>query len=224
MKVRIICTLTAAVLLSTACSANTASKTSETTASAVIDKSDYKLTRIESDMLLYEDLDSLEKDSDCIIIGEISDVSQDIEREYSGQFDKNIVTNVCTAGKIKVIKAIKGELEENQEITLMQRYAYVDETKQLISFSNATPMVKGDKWIFFMSKGYEDEFWLTGDYTARYPLPEIFDDSMLINMKKDNFSDASLLDKIPSEKIGVYQKECFDVSLYSEILKKYNIG
>lgn len=82
---------------------------------------------------------------------------------------------------LKVEKVLKsdGQVWEGDEIVIAQPYVYADGA--MYSFSQLTPMIKGDSWVYFLkqySSDYPEESYGTGayytvnDYEGRYPVPD----------------------------------------------------
>lgn len=160
-----------------------------------------------ADRVVFNDLDSLENEVDVIVVGEfIADSEQDVSSDYDEGFEKNIVTWVTSYNTIEVKKVLKGDVSVGDNLKIGQYYAVVD--GDLITFSNLTPMQKGDKWLFFL-KGYEEgDYWCFGDSDARYPVPNTENAPM-------PFTD--------DHNLGVYDEQDFNRGIYNEILEKYDI-
>ncbi|MDE7280458.1 MAG: hypothetical protein K2N36_01795, partial [Ruminiclostridium sp.] len=93
--------------------------------------------------------------------------------------------NTCLSfNSFKVEKVLKGngKVWAGDEIIITQPYSVVydiSEEYNIYSFSQLTPMVKGDKWIYFLNPNgdYPEEIWgdqsysAVNDYEGRYPVP-----------------------------------------------------
>ena len=201
--ITVICSLCAML---TACSNVTESSGSSAENSNMY--ADIKCVRgAEPDRVVFDDLESLEKEVDVIVVGEfIADSEQEVTSDYDEGFGKNIVTWVTSYNTIEVKKVLKGDVSVGDNLKIGQYYAVVD--GDLITFSDLTPMQKGDKWLFFL-KGYEDgDYWCWGDSDARYPVPNTENAPM-------PFTD--------DHNLGVFSENDFNWNIYNEILEKYDI-
>lgn len=116
--------------------------------------------------IVYEDFTSLLEHSDVVLFGSFTkDADEKIIHDENG-----LEYDALAVNYVKVDKVYKGTINE-KSIKVMQRYGYDDKTKRRITFSSLSPMVKGDKWLFFLK--YDEEnggYWCAGDYTGRYPM------------------------------------------------------
>ncbi|MDE7362342.1 MAG: hypothetical protein K2N38_10460 [Oscillospiraceae bacterium] len=116
---------------------------------------------------VYEDIIALEERSDLIVIGEFTDdPHQYVDPE--GRFVASSWKDECSCNIFKIDKVVKGRCFEGEEILISQN-GFVSENK-FYQLSNLTPMLKGDKWIYFLRKddgGYSP----LGDSDGRYPVP-----------------------------------------------------
>lgn len=137
----------------------------------------------ESHYKLYEEL---AEDSSLVIMGTFTDDSYQITDYYSApDFAKEIAMShypkYMSFNTFKVEKVLKsdGQVWEGDEIAIAQPYVIADGA--LYSFSQSTPMIKGDSWVYFLrqySSDYPEEIYGTGayypvnDYEGRYPVPD----------------------------------------------------
>lgn len=196
------CTPNNSSLTNSANSMTEANKDSKTTEPEVV--------LVEGDRIIYNDLTSLVNASDLVVIGKfIQDTEQNIEYTYSEEFGKDIVTDATSTNIILVEKVLAGETDE-KELKISQRYGLVEDTNQLIVFSEMTPMNNGDEWIFFL---YYDEvydtYWCAGDYTGRYPVPS-------------NDATISKENSISAADFGVYDANIININLYNEIISTFD--
>lgn len=110
----------------------------------------------------YDSLVSLEEESDLIVIGEFTDDSHQL-------FDPKEPNTGNSYNKFRVDKVVKGRCSEGEEIIICQdgvvgggKFYYTD---------NYTPMVKGDKWIYFLMKFENVGYYVSVHHTGRYPVP-----------------------------------------------------
>ena len=158
--------------------------------------SDIEVVHLEADRPIYDDVSELAESADLIVIGEfIKDSEQELIYDNGGVF-----VSVTSTNEIAVQKVLKGSVD-GDTLQIVQDYG-IDRTNRLITFSDMTPMEKGDRWIFFLVYDeYRDAYWVSGDYTGRYPVPN------------DELISAC-------EKVDAIRKECDEaLSAYTEIPK-----
>ena len=108
------------------------------------------VVKVEGDRRVYYSLDELERFSQIAVIGEFTnDTEQKLDYEYDSEFGKEILVNATSWNEIKVIKVLKGDVPDGL-VKISQRYGIQEEPKQLVTFSEMTPIRKGDKWVFFL--------------------------------------------------------------------------
>lgn len=147
---------------------------------------------------------------------ELPDFSQAMKGDY---FNKYISFN-----SLKVEKVLKsnGKVWAGDEIIITQPYSVythsIDEYPPddgkgaLYSFSQLTPLIKGDKWIYFLtenSSGYPEIFGdqsysAVNDYEGRYPVP---DEENPLFEYRENVN-------------GVVAPAVFNQGIYSELKEK----
>lgn len=127
---------------------------------------EYKtVKKVDEDRVIYYDINDLSEASDLIVIGEFcEDTCQNCDAP--GTFAADAVSS----NVINVRKVLKGEAAETVKIS--QKYC-ISTDGELLTFSELTPMKKGDTWLFFLSyDAQNDTYWCAGDFTGRYPLPD----------------------------------------------------
>lgn len=173
------------------------------------DYSKLEFVQLEQNRITFDELSALEEASAMIIVGEIiDDPLTESETGYSEYFGKEIFDNIISYNKIKVKQVISGDVEVGDEVRIAQ-YCGVFED-QFITFSEMTPMLKGDTWIFFLKESSLTDrlYWCTGDSDGRYPL------------KGTTYQRTGLPSK---EDLGVYRRDSFKDNIYSELLEKYDL-
>lgn len=153
--------------------------------------------------LRYYDLEAVEKSSDVIVIGTFTDEARQEEKYHHG-----ILMNIISFNAIEVSQVLQGDVKVGDTLTVAQEYGVVD--NRLIAFSEMTPMMKGDTWIFFLSEsdGEDTFYWCTGDSDGRYPV------------KNCEYAKITLTE---NEELGVYDKSDFNEAIYNELLEKYEL-
>ncbi|MCM1299413.1 MAG: hypothetical protein NC203_00640 [Firmicutes bacterium] len=151
-------------------------------------------------------LKDLEETCDVIVIGAYAgDTEQKESYLYDEQAERDTLVNVITYGSIEVSKVFKGDFKEGDLINVAQEYAVID--NEYITFSELTPMLEGDTWLFFLFNNYDSGiYYCLGDCDGRYPL------------KNTAYRRNALTEY---EDLGVFEKESFNEKIYGEILEKY---
>lgn len=133
----------------------------------------------------YKSYDELAADSSLIVMGTFTDDTYQsvdgterpdfLKAMLAGYFNKYISFNTL---KVEKVLKTNSKVYEGDEIVIAQ--SYVKAEGGLYSFSQLTPMIKGDRWVFFLnqySDSYPEETYGTGayytvnDYEGRYPVP-----------------------------------------------------
>ena len=179
--------------------------------------------QVEGDRRVYRTLDELEQFSQIAVIGEfVNDTEQDLDYQYDKEFGKDILVNATSHNEIKVLKVLKGDVPEGN-LKLSQRYGVENDPRQLVTFSEMTPMEKGDRWIFFL---YYDEiydtWWCAGDYTGRYPILTDSLKDLCKNAKKSNQDMQEAQKEARPEEFGVYEQGMINLQLYCDLISKYD--
>ena len=170
---------------------------------------DIKLVRTGvADRRVFEDLAALEEYVDLMVVGKIIDDSEQEERyHYSEFFGKDILYFVTSTNTIEIEKVLIGDAEIGDTLRIVQDYGIVD--GDLITFSDLTPMQKGDEWLFFLKKESDsDVYFCAGDSDGRFPVPNAENEPMPLSDCPD---------------LGVYDEQNFMWNTYNEILEKYDI-
>ncbi|MCM1300019.1 MAG: hypothetical protein NC228_10695, partial [[Eubacterium] siraeum] len=130
------------------------------------------------DSLLYKNYKELADDSLMIVEGTLID---DTRQSSIDDLDKGKGER-RSFNTLKVTKVLKGEelVAVNDEVVIAQPYIYEkcygDYEYQLTTSSYLTPMIKGDRWIYFLAKSensavIEDFYYAIGNWQGRYPVP-----------------------------------------------------
>ncbi len=195
--------LASALTLSLLTACNTANE------AQTVDYSKLEFVQLEQDRIVYSSLSEVEESSDMIIIGEIiDDPISEPETKYSEYFGKEIFDGITSFSTVKVTKVLSGDVKVGDEIKIAQ-YCGVFEDR-FVTYSEMTPMLKGDTWIFCLTKSnYTDDlYWCTGDSDGRYPLK----------------SSANRITGLKAEEdLGVYNRDSFKDNIYNDLLEKYDI-
>ncbi len=133
-----------------------------------------EVVQVQGDRVVYHTLEELAAASDLIVIGEYGqETEQELVYEFSSEFQKDVLVDTVSTNQINVLKVLKGDVKEGDSLEISQRYGVLEAENQLVTFSDMTPMSKGDRWIFFLTYGeISNTYWCTGDSDGRYPLPD----------------------------------------------------
>lgn len=126
---------------------------------------DLKVITVQKDHLVYDSVKELADDVDLIILGEpINDITQDegVINYYTGAHanpERKSISSFFTLRDIKVHKVLKGSVPDDM-MKIGEGVAIVEGTngKELLISSDYSMAQKGNKYLFFLKKGY------TGDY------------------------------------------------------------
>ncbi|MCM1299396.1 MAG: hypothetical protein NC203_06300 [Firmicutes bacterium] len=155
----------------------------------------------------YSDLDRLESDSDLIIVGTcVGEAEQRDIYQYDGHFDENILVMYNTLCNVEIKQVFKGDVEVGDTISVCQQYGVDEEEGKFWTFSNLTPMIDGDTWLFFLYDNRGENYMCCGDEDGRYPI------------LNNTYRKMALTG---SEELGVLDKNCFNERIYAEILINY---
>ncbi len=164
--------------------------------------------------IMPESLEELESYCDAVVIGEyIDDSVSDITYEYRAFFDKEVVVDIKSYNTIEVKQVLMGDVSVGDRLSTLQDSGVVD--GKFYSFSELTPMIKGDEWLFFLAKDDNDLYWVMCDSDGRYPTKNSAESNRRVTFKNAALSDCSQL--------GVFDKESFNQSIYDEIIEKYDV-
>ncbi|MBR4341810.1 MAG: hypothetical protein IKP88_03705 [Lachnospiraceae bacterium] len=160
---------------------------------------------------IYEDFDSLYKDSDLVVTGKfiddavketvsIYDIADCRYKEYRG----------ASYNTFEIDRVLKGDC--NSGTIKIKQNDFIDEdNKRIITYSELTPMIKNGEWIYFLKSAENTEFYyMAGDYTCRYPVrPDITEEKILS-------------DGVSKEELGVYDEAIFRsvLPIYNRIIKE----
>ena len=170
---------------------------------------DIKLVRTGfADRRVFENLAALEDYVDLAVVGKFTGDSEQEERyHYSEFFGKDVLYFVTSQNTIEVEKVLIGDAEIGDTLQIVQDYGIVD--GKLVTYSDLTPMQKGDEWLFFLKKETDlDVYFCAGDSDGRFPVPNAENEPMPLSDCPD---------------LGVYDEQNFMWNTYNEILEKYDI-
>lgn len=175
------------------------------------DFSEMKLRRAGiTDRVVFTTLDDLEDFSHIAVVGKfIGNAEQEVEYEYAPNIEKDIITGVTSTNTIEVTKVLMGDVKVGDKLSIDQRYAVVD--GELITFSDLTPMQKGDEWVFFLRKRTNSDHYIcSADSDSRFPT-------------KTSASNNRAMILAESAELGVYNEEDFNREIYNEVVLKYDV-
>lgn len=124
----------------------------------------------EADRKGYDLYDTIERDSDLVVYGTFTDDAHQIFDPKIARDVFNPYENLYSYNKFRIDKVIKsdGNIKEGDEIIIAQDYAVYG--SQLMTTSGLTPMIKGDKWFYCLTKSGDSStyYYATGDTDGRY--------------------------------------------------------
>lgn len=155
--------------------------------------------------------DMLERRSDLVVYGTFTDdAHQNFDPTYS--YFNDPLYNINSYNKFRIDKIIKGNntVNEGDEIIICQYYAVSGDT--LWTYSGLTPMIKGDRWFYFLTKnGDSDIYYPTGDTDGRY---YCLDD---IVPSDNEYQYIPLTDN----NLGVYNADNYKYNIHSIIIDRH---
>ena len=112
-------------------------------------------------------------DKDVVVIGEfLEDATSILSYQYIESLGEDVVFDRNSYNQMRIIEVLQGDIKPDEIITVVQRYAFDEKTGTLISHNEATPMNKGDRWIYFLGYHDGDDNPFKGTYAGmRYPVP-----------------------------------------------------
>lgn len=163
-----------------------------------------------TDRVVFYTLDELEEFSHIAVVGKfIGDAEQEVKYEYEPTFEKEIITDITSTNTIEVTKVLMGDVNVGDKLSIDQRYGVVD--GELITFSELTPMQKGDEWVFFLRKITESDHYIcTAESDSRFPT-------------KNSASNNEIMPLAEGTELGVYNEADFNEDIYKEIVEKYDV-
>lgn len=163
-----------------------------------------------TDRVVFNTLDELERSSHIAVVGTfINDAEQEVDYEYDPYFKKDIIVDINSTNTIEVTKVLMGNVNVGDELKIDQNYGIVD--GELITFSELTPMQKGDEWVFFLRKvAKSDHYICTAESDSRFPT-------------KSSASKNGIMPLAEGAELGVYNEADFNDGIYKEIVEKYDV-
>lgn len=163
-----------------------------------------------TDRVVFNTLDELERSSHIAVVGTfINDAEQEVDYEYDPYFKKDIIVDINSTNTIEVTKVLMGDVNVGDKLSIDQNYGIVD--GELISFSELTPMQKGDEWVFFLRKvAKSDHYICTAESDSRFPT-------------KNSASNNGIMPLAEGAELGVYNEADFNNYIYEEIVEKYDV-
>lgn len=163
-----------------------------------------------TDRVVFNTLDELERSSHIAVVGTfINDAEQEVDYEYDPYFKKDIIVDINSTNTIEVTKVLMGDVNVGDKLSIDQNYGIVN--GELISFSELTPMQKGDEWVFFLRKvAKSDHYVCTAESDSRFPT-------------KSSASKNGIMPLAEGAELGVYDEADFNNYIYEEIVEKYDV-
>lgn len=131
--------------------------------------------------------DELAEYSQLVVMGTFTDDSMQVTEpsdtpNFADAMFGDFSNNYLSFNTLKVEKVLKGngKVWVGDEIVISQPYVIVEDDACCYSFSQSTPMIKGDKWVYFLEQNREypedvygkQTYSAVNDYEGRYPVPD----------------------------------------------------
>lgn len=163
------------------------------------------------DREVFDLYDTLERRSDLVVCGTFTD-------DAHQTFDPTVLTNIFdpsrntqSYNKFRIDKIIKGNntVNEGDEIIISQSYAVYTDT--LYTYSGLTPMIKGDKWFYFLIKNENtDTYRATGDTDGRYHGSGLF----------PSYLEQTIF-PLADNNLGVYNQEDYKQNIHQIVVERH---
>ncbi len=178
--------------------------------------SDLEVINVQTDKLLYHNLQEVE-DASTIIIDAIAKdtLDQKVSTHYNSELNKELPGAGYTRREIEVTKVYKGNVKVGDKLVLLQGYyiwTNADGEEQLISMTSLKPAIKDKEYMMFLEY-YEphEGYWPVGDYEGMFPIPT---DEMKKKAEDETLEQTDM---------DVYSGETLHylIPIYSEMVEKY---
>ena len=119
--------------------------------------------------------------SDLIVVGTFVDDARQ-NQPLTGKLDMEGMTfRGRSFNKLRVDEVYKGNVVVGTEIVISDSYFVNDGKLMYISSYTSSPMIKGDKWVYFLNKGYE-VYSSVMAYCGRSPVPGVENSALSDNV------------------------------------------
>lgn len=137
----------------------------------------------------YQSYSAISQASDLVVVGEfIDDPCQNIDPTDKQVYDKPFFSyNI-----FKIDKVLKGDAKEGDQIVIEQQSAVL--ANEYKTCSALTPMLKGDRWVYFLHKD-DDTYFAVNDYQGRYPVPGEFEGNAVLSVMPSKYGTTWTDDK-----------------------------
>ena len=174
-----------------------------------------------ADYWLPANYSALEKRADYIVEGYFSkDATQDIKFYYNIDVKKNIIEDGSCKNTFAITKVLKGNKDIKEAIIHMGYYVVEEKGQYSVIYgSQVKPMRKGDYWLMFLTKDEKTNlYYITGDFTGRYPIPSKEQISDVKNNKK--------VRGVSKSSFGMYDEQDVreDEQYFRQIIKRFYIN
>ncbi|MCL1881970.1 MAG: hypothetical protein FWF76_07330 [Oscillospiraceae bacterium] len=187
--------------------------------------------------------------SDLVVVGEFVENSQHEFAKWAlddGSFVKGLPHSF---NRLRVTEVLQGDIKIGEELIISTSYA-VDENNFLISHGYCTPMHKGDRWLFFLTRfeGATEYFESINHQlgmsiatteaiysprldAGRFPVPDVnmlqIANTHLIEIENNKRVSIRTRTRPPTEletaNLGVFNRNAFNFQLYAEVLEHFKI-
>ena len=163
------------------------------------------------DREVFDLYNTLERRSDLVVCGTFTD---DAHQSFDPTYSRDLVDhsrNTQSYNKFRIDKIIKGNntVNEGDEIIISQSYAVYDD--ELLTYSGLTPMLKGDKWFYFLIKNENtDTYRATGDTDGRYHSSGLF----------PSYLEQTIF-PLANNNLGVYNQEDYKQNIHQIVVERH---
>ena len=166
----------------------------------------------EIDVMVYKTYRDLLNNCDLAVLGEFTDDPwQDIDpNDTTGIYHLNFSS--YNSFKIDQVLTQDGSTTAEQGTEIIIRQFYAIKSREIISSSQLTPMLKGDRWVYFLKYDEENNTYTPlSDFCGRYPDPyyyQVLDRDPDINDTANRFLPAM------TNKYGLTDGNNFNENIY----------
>ncbi len=157
------------------------------------------------DCYIYADYDELAAASDLIVSGEFFGNAHQIA-PVDAEFD---LDKFCSYNSFQIDKVIKGDKEKDNCIAIGQRTSV--HRGKIYSFA-MSPMICGDKWIYFLKEGDNGCYYPVSNVQGRYPLPDSSNKALDGCNELGYYGNNGIMDSVYEELLEVLEPSVVVVS------------
>ena len=160
----------------------------------------------------YDTYRDLLSDCDLVVVGEfVDDPWQDIDPDDYTEIQP-LEFHSYNRFKIDSILSAEGLTTAEQGTEIIIRQAYAVKGGSILSNSKLTPMLKGDRWVYFLEYSEKtNTYYPLNDYMGRYPDPCYY---QVLNRDPDTKDSANRILPAMTNKYGLTDENDFNENIY----------